>query len=55
MKAHPISSLRQPCLFLTGVVSPAERPKVGKFTIEIEHLADGLSLRSAPTDVLGKL
>ena len=30
---------------LSGSMSPAESPKVGKFTIEIEHLADGLSLK----------
>jgi hypothetical protein len=32
-------------LVLAGVVSPAESSKMGKFTIEIEHLADGLSLK----------
>jgi len=32
-------------LVLSAVVSPAEGPKVAKFTIEIEHLADGLSLK----------
>jgi len=32
-------------LVLSGPMSPAESPKVGKFTIEIEHLADGLSLK----------
>jgi hypothetical protein len=32
-------------LVLSGSISPAESPKVSKFTIEIEHLADGLSLK----------
>ena len=32
-------------LVLSGSMSPAESPKVGKFTIEIEHLPDGLSLK----------
>ena len=32
-------------LVLAGVVSPAESSKVSKFTIEIEHLADGVSLK----------
>ena len=32
-------------LVLSGSMSPAESPKVGEFTIEIEHLADGLSMK----------
>ena len=45
MKRINIIFLTAALLVLTGVVSPAEGPKVGKFTIEIEHLADGLSLK----------
>jgi hypothetical protein len=32
-------------LVLTASLTPAESPKVSKFTIDVEHLADGLSLK----------
>lgn len=32
-------------IVLTGSTAPADSPKVAKFTIEIDHLAEGLSMK----------